>query len=90
MVNVRPICYMDMTDEKGHDEKVVGVVEKDPYYTDIQTMKDLPNHTLAQIKEFFETYKRLEPNKWVKVGEWYDYQDTMKLIQDTHADFFTQ
>jgi len=90
MVNVRPICYMDMTDEKGQDEKGVGVVEKDPYYTEIQKMSDLPNHTLAQIKNFFETYKRLEPNKWVNVGDWYDHSDTMDLVSSTHKEYMNK
>ena len=87
IVYVRPICYMDMTDEKGKDEKVIAVVDKDPYYANVQSMKDLSTHTLAQIKEFFETYKRLEPNKWVKVGGWYDTADTLRLVCSTHEQY---
>ena len=89
IVMVRPICYMDMTDEKGKDEKVVGVVDKDPYFNDITTMDYLPRHTLMKIKEFFETYKRIEPNKWAKVCEWYDREDTLKLIETTHARYLS-
>ena len=87
IVYVRPICYMDMTDEKGKDEKVIAVVDKDPYYSNVQSMKDLSPHTLSQIKDFFETYKRLEPNKWVKVGGWYDTSDTLQLVCSTHEQY---
>lgn len=89
MVNVRPICYMDMTDEKGRDEKVVGVVEKDPYYTDVYTMGDLAAHTFTRIKDFFNIYKRLEPNKWVKVGDWYDTDTTLDLVRSTHEEYIS-
>lgn len=57
-------------DEKGGDEKLLAVpAEKiDPTYANINDLEDLPKHTLNRIKNFFETYKMLEPNKWVKVS----------------------
>ena len=41
---------------------------------------DLPEITLQQIQHFFEHYKDLEPNKWVKVLRWGDAEDARKLI----------
>jgi inorganic pyrophosphatase len=35
----------------------------------------------VEIQEFFETYKRLEPHKWVKVKEWKNAQQTQEIIQ---------
>lgn len=57
-------------DEKGGDEKLLAVpAEKiDPTYANINDLEDLPKHTLNRIKNFFETYKMLKPNKWVKVS----------------------
>ena len=52
-------------------------------------MKDLSPHTLSQIKDFFETYKRLEPNKWVKVGDWYDTDTTLELVRSTHEEYIS-
>ncbi len=56
--------------KKGGDEKLLAVpAEKiDPTYANINDLEDLPKHTLNRIKNFFETYKMLEPNKWVKVS----------------------
>ena len=34
-----------------------------------------------EIQEFFETYKRLEPHKWVKVREWKDAQVARKIVE---------
>ena len=84
MANVRPICYMDMSDEKGGDQKVLGVVEGDPNYAHIHTIADIGDHKLSEIKEFFSTYKNLEKNKWVTIDKWYDIEDTLQLVKDTH------
>ena len=40
-------------------------------FKDINTLDDVPNHKLLVIKDFFETYKRLQ-KKEVKVGEFKD------------------
>ncbi|MDX1269240.1 MAG: inorganic diphosphatase, partial [Oceanisphaera sp.] len=41
-------------------------------YDHIQDVNDLPELLKAQIKHFFERYKELEANKWVKVDGWED------------------
>lgn len=86
-VQVRPICYMIMEDEKGNDEKLLAVVEKDPHYSHIQSINDIPSHTLKEISQFFETYKTLEKEKWVKVGEWKNKDEALKLIKFTHEKY---
>lgn len=74
MIKSRLIGVLVMEDESGMDEKLIAVpVSKiDPSFDKIQSLDDLPLIVLDRIKNFFETYKMLEPNKWVKVK---DYQD---------------
>jgi inorganic pyrophosphatase len=36
---------------------------------------------LQEIQEFFETYKRLEPHKWVNVREWKNAQESWKIVE---------
>ena len=57
-------------DEAGGDDKVVAVLTKDPRWSHIQDLDDVPEYTKKEIEHFFEHYKDLEPNKWVKVDEW--------------------
>jgi len=90
VVNCRPICYMVMEDEKGMDEKVLAVNAKDAHYMDIKTMKDLHEHTLREIAEFFATYKKLEKDKWAKVGGWRGTEDTLALIKQSHDNYNKQ
>lgn len=69
VIAVRLIGVLIMEDESGMDEKLIAVPigKIDPRYEKIQSLEDLPQITLDRIKNFFETYKMLEPNKWVKV-----------------------
>lgn len=73
-----------MEDESGMDEKLIAVpVSKvDPTYEGISSLEDLPKHTLDKIKNFFETYKMLEPNKWVKVKEYKDKNEAARLLDE--------
>ena len=61
-----------MTDESGEDAKIVAVPHSklSKEYDHINDVNDLPELLKAQITHFFERYKELEPNKWVKVEGW--------------------
>jgi len=82
-IKCRLIGVLMMEDESGIDEKLIAVpADKiDPTYTKIQDIEDLPEHTLARIKNFFETYKMLEPNKWVKVTGFEGKKKAAEILQ---------
>ena len=44
---------------------------------------DLPDITLKQIEHFFEHYKDLEPNKWVKVTGWGDADRAKAMVLES-------
>lgn len=69
VIQCRLVGVLMTEDESGGDEKLIAVptVKIDPTYADINDICDVPEHTLNRIRNFFETYKILEPNKWVKV-----------------------
>jgi len=81
VVEARPIGLLLMEDEKGLDDKVIAVPVKDPRFSHINSVEDLPSHLKKEIKEFFETYKRLEPGKWVKVKEWKGKEVAIETIK---------
>ena len=72
VIRCRPVGMLKMTDESGPDAKIVAVpVDKlCTLHRHAKEPKDLPPMLLAQISHFFEHYKDLEPNKWVKVEGW--------------------
>ena len=76
VMRCRPIGLLDMTDEAGNDGKVM-VVPLDSvsnFHSSINSYQDVQAALLDQITHFFEHYKDLEPNKWVKVEGWRDVQ----------------
>lgn len=72
VVKVRPIGLLKMTDEAGGDAKLLAVPTDKllPMYSNIKEYSDVMPHLLAMITHFFEHYKDLEANKWVKVEGW--------------------
>ncbi len=83
-ISARPIGVLKMNDEAGGDEKIIAVPSPKltKRYDKIRSYADLPEITLQQIQHFFEHYKDLEPNKWVKVVGWGDAEEAEKLILD--------
>ncbi len=83
VIKCRLIGVLIMEDEAGMDEKLLAVpVSKiDPRYDDIKSWEDLPKATLNKIKNFFETYKMLEPNKWVKLKDFKGIDEATKLLE---------
>jgi inorganic pyrophosphatase len=74
VIRCRPVGMLKMTDEKGPDAKVLAVpIDKlCTLYRAVQKADDLPAMLIAQIAHFFEHYKDLEANKWVKIEGWAD------------------
>ena len=83
VIACRLIGVLVMEDEAGMDEKLVAVpvTKIDPTYDDVESLEDLPKATLNKIKNFFETYKILEPNKWVKVKDFKGKDEATKILQ---------
>lgn len=83
MIATRLIGVLVMEDESGMDEKLIAVpVSKiDPSFDKVQSLADLPQIALDRIKNFFETYKTLEPNKWVKVKEYKDVAAATAILE---------
>jgi inorganic pyrophosphatase len=68
----RPIGVFWMADEKGPDAKVLCVPSRDARYDHHRKLADAPDFLLAEIANFFEVYKLIEPGKVSTVREWAD------------------
>ena len=71
-----------MEDEAGSDEKILAVpIDKITQINEnVRTYQDMPEIDLARIAHFFEHYKDLEPDKWVKVMGWEGPEEAHQLI----------
>ena len=84
VISAKPIGVLMTEDEKGSDEKVLAIptAKLDPFFKDINSYKDLPEIFIKKITHFFEHYKDLEENKWVKVAGWKDYDYAFEIIEE--------
>lgn len=83
VIACRLIGILVMEDEAGMDEKLLAlpISKIDPTYDNIQDIDDLPKAKLDKIKNFFETYKMLEPNKWVKVKDFQNKKAAEQMLE---------
>ena len=84
VVTCRAIGILKMEDEAGQDGKVLAVpIDKIlSLYTRWQKPEDLSPVRLKTIAHFFEHYKDLEVNKWVKILGWEGPESAKAEIMD--------
>ncbi|MFA9432347.1 inorganic diphosphatase [Egicoccus sp. AB-alg2] len=85
-VHARVLGMLDMSDDKGPDEKILAVADHDPRWRDLRELEDVPQHLLDEIAHFFEIYKDLE-QKLVDVRGWRDRQAALQVIAEARERF---
>lgn len=87
VVDARVLGYLDMVDNGEKDEKIIAVVHQDPRLKHIRTMDDVQKHTKREIKHFFNTYKDLQEDKEVVVGEFHSREEAVDLIKEYQENY---
>lgn len=77
------IGVLEMEDEAGIDAKVLAVPTKkiDPFFGSFTDINSVPEAIKNKVKHFFENYKTLEPDKWVKVKEWHGKDKALEEVK---------
>ncbi len=79
VLQVRPLGYLEMSDEKGGDQKLIAVPADDPRYDGNRHLDSVSRHRLREIEHFFNIYKELE-GKETKVDGWRGEREMHRLI----------
>lgn len=79
LMEVRPIGVFEMHDEKGLDEKILGVPVRDPLYDEFHELKDAASHFLREVEHFFGIYKELEGVE-TTISGWQDREHAYRII----------
>lgn len=92
VVRCRPVGMLGMEDEAGIDHKILAVPVDHitRHYRAIQNYDDLPASLLRTIAHFFEHYKDLNANKWVKLQGWEDVKAARQEIIESVKRFEAQ
>ncbi len=82
VIHSRPVGILNLIDESGEDYKILAVPNYNVSneYNNIQDIYDIDKNLLNKINYFFENYKSLEKNKWVKNKGWGDVYEAKKII----------
>jgi inorganic pyrophosphatase len=85
VIPVRPIGMLEMEDEAGVDTKIIAVPTKkvDPFYATVEDISDIEEPLKNLIKHYFDHYKELEPNKWVKTKAFLDKNAAYDAIKQS-------
>jgi len=86
IIKARIIGMFIMEDEKGRDEKIIGVPMRDPRFDNISSIDDLESHILKEFRHFFEVYKDLEEKKVDIIG-WANIEEAVKVIKQAKNNY---
>jgi inorganic pyrophosphatase len=82
IVEVTPIGALHMIDAGQQDDKIIGVATHDHSVNAIQSLEELPQDLIETIKDFFQTYKKLE-EKQVIVDRFLNKTEAYILIEQS-------
>jgi len=86
VIEIKPVGLFKMWDEKGPDEKILGVPVFDPQWNWLNSLDDVPKHMLLEIEHFFQVYKELEKKK-TGVEGWGDVDVAIEIIKKSQKRF---
>lgn len=81
IIEAKVLGYLDTIDNGHEDPKIIAVNNVDPRCNFYNSLDELPKHSLIEIKNFFENYKRLQ-NIEVIVRDYHDQKEALKIIED--------
>lgn len=84
VIRCRPVGVLKMSDEAGADEKLLAVPVPKVFagYAHVNDIEQVSPHWLERIGHFFQHYKDLEDEKWVKLEGWGGAEEAKQLLVD--------
>jgi len=86
LVEAKVIGVMRMLDSNEADDKIIAVAAHDMSVNYINDITELPPHFTAELKNFFEEYKKLE-NKTVKVEDFQNRSVAYDIVKQAAVDY---
>ena len=85
LVSCRPIGVLRINDSGEIDNKILAVLADDPRFGEINDLDDLSAHAKKEIKNFWENYAELQPDKKIKIEGWSAKEKAHELIKKAIA-----
>ena len=81
VISCRPIGVLRLVDSGEKDNKIIAVPADDPRFEEIKDLNDLAVHTKKEIKNFWENYAELQPDKKITIKGWSGKEKAHQLIK---------
>lgn len=86
LVDAKVIGVMQMLDGGEKDDKIIAVAANDMSVQHINDISELPEHSIKEMRNFFEDYKKLE-NKTVLVEDFQGREIAQKIVAQAIEDY---
>jgi inorganic pyrophosphatase len=94
LIDLQPLCVVEakvigvmrMLDNGAADDKIIAVAANDVSFSHLSSIKELPPHTIQELKSFFEDYKKLE-KKSVIVEDFEDVDIAHRIVAQAIKDY---
>ncbi|MDP8974984.1 MAG: inorganic diphosphatase [Actinomycetota bacterium] len=85
MVAVRAVGVFWLETDGGREAKIIAVPDGDPVWKEVVDIDHVPSHLKAEIENFFEVYKLLEPTNDPSSGGFDGKDAAIKAIEDART-----
>lgn len=89
IVEAKILGYLDTIDNGFGDPKLIAVNNVDPRCNFYNSLEELPKHSLIEIKDFFQNYKKLQNIK-VQVFEYHDINEALIILEESKQRYLNQ
>jgi inorganic pyrophosphatase len=88
ILNVRVVGALRAVDNGEADDKIIGVLENDPFWGDISDASQLPGVLVERLRHYFSTYKMQpgEPSTMI-VEELTSYEQAQEVVRAAVQDY---
>ena len=88
ILKARVVGGIRMIDDGEADDKIIAVLDNDPFWCDVERVNQLPHALLSRLRHYFATYKQLpEENSTVSIEEIYCREVAYEVIHAALADY---
>lgn len=85
LVEVRAVGVFWIETDEGPEAKILAVPDGDPVWQEVIDIDHVPSHLKAEIENFFEVYKLLEPSHNPSSGGFEGKDAATKAIEEARA-----
>lgn len=89
ILKARVVGGFRMIDDREADDKIIAVLDNDPFWSEISDISQLPPNVIDRLDHYFRTYKQLIDDFSVKIEARYGRDDAHAVVMASIEDYRT-